>query len=176
MVAFCRHVMTFREIISTGIDTFTWPYNPGSVSEATFNLLAYTVYVVRPDADISDGGWTTESGGSNLFASVDEVTQNDSDYIQSALTPSNDECELSLQNFGGEEPVDQLKVTYRYKKDGTASVNLIVTLVEGSTVIATWTETDIPAVLTTTTHQLSAIEFASITDFSNLRLRLKANA
>ena len=39
---------------------------------------------VAPDADSAAGGWTTDSGGgTNLFASIDESTASDTDYIRS---------------------------------------------------------------------------------------------
>lgn len=62
-------------------------------------LLGGYVYA-RPASDISAGSWTNEVGGTtNLYASIDEVVANDTDYIQSAVVPSNDTVELALSTL-----------------------------------------------------------------------------
>ena len=51
---------------------------------------------------------------------------------------------------------------------GGSSADLIVRLLEGSTEIVEWTHTNISTSLVTTTQILSPLEFAAITDFTNL--------
>jgi hypothetical protein len=51
----------------------------------------------RPTADISDGGWLNQSGsGTNLYDSINEVTVDDADWIQSGSNPANDATEIQL--------------------------------------------------------------------------------
>jgi hypothetical protein len=133
------------------------------------------VQILRPDADVTDGTWTTESGGSNLFASIDEQVASDTDYIQSAVTPVNDECEVSLGNPPG-PIIAPFKVRYRYKKTIGQQINLVVKLVQGTTVIATWTHNDISTSIVQATQTLTGGEAANVTDPSDLRLRFSANA
>lgn len=159
----------------------TWSWAANLVNQqasamASFKAAASTVVeVLRADADISDGSWTTDTGGTILYAAIDEVSADDADYIQSSLGPSNDSCEVSLSN-----PVSSLttplKVRYRYKKSDGEQIDLTVELVQGTTVIATWTHTAIGTTITAAEQTLSAPEAASITDFTDLRVRFTANA
>jgi hypothetical protein len=54
----------------------------------------------RPDADVTDGGWTNQAGTNvNLFQSIDESVADDTDYISSGLAPSSDMAEINLSNI-----------------------------------------------------------------------------
>jgi len=58
---------------------------------------SFAIQTIRPASDIAAGGWTNELGGTtNLFASVDEPTPDDADYIQSPVNPSAAAVELKL--------------------------------------------------------------------------------
>jgi hypothetical protein len=51
----------------------------------------------RPTSDIADGGWLNESSSNtNLYASIDEVTASDADYIRSGATPADDTCTVGI--------------------------------------------------------------------------------
>jgi Concanavalin A-like lectin/glucanases superfamily len=130
---------------------------------------------MRPDADDTDGTWTDQSGGTSLFAAIDETVVDDADYIQSVQAPVNDLCKIRISD-PSVAPGQPFKVRYRYKKTGTAAIDLRVRLLEGTTVIATWTHSDIGTDFLTTTQTLSGGEFASITDFNNLYIEFRANA
>lgn len=128
-----------------------------------------------PDADISDGSWTDQGGGTNLFAAIDEQILSDSDYIQSALNPNTDICEINLSN-PGQTPGQPFEIFYRYRNSGEARMDLVVRLVQGTTIIATWTHSNIGQSFVTASQALSGAEFAAITDFNDLRIRFQANA
>jgi hypothetical protein len=55
----------------------------------------------RPDADVTDGGWVNRAGSNvNLYQSIDEATADDTDYIQSSLSPSSaDMTEINLSDI-----------------------------------------------------------------------------
>ncbi len=58
----------------------------------------------RPASDVADGSWLNELGtGTNLFASVDEVSTNDADWIQSAENPASDTVKLGLGSISTPE-------------------------------------------------------------------------
>ncbi len=58
----------------------------------------------RPTSDVADGTWLNELGtGTNLFASVDEVSANDADWIQSAENPASDTVKLGLGSISTPE-------------------------------------------------------------------------
>lgn len=58
---------------------------------------ATTPQLAYPTSDIGDGGWLNESGSAtDLYASVDEVTLDEADWIQSSSNPQDDAVELGL--------------------------------------------------------------------------------
>lgn len=55
----------------------------------------------RPDADVTDGGWTNELGTNvNLYQSLDEAVASDADLIESSDSPATpDVAEINLSNI-----------------------------------------------------------------------------
>jgi hypothetical protein len=124
-----------------------------------------------PIADGTRGNWTTQAGGTtSLYATVDEVVADDTDYVQSGLAPSSDALTLDLTQLS--LPVaGNRTLSYRYSKDaGTERIDLVVDLLQGTTVVQTWTHTDIA---TTWTQQDQNIT-GTITDYTTLHVRLTA--
>jgi hypothetical protein len=82
--------------VATG--TFTWTMQSNqSTKSLLWAIRPQLTQDVGPSADITDGAWTNEAGSNaNLFASVDESTANDADYIQSSDKPTNDVVELKM--------------------------------------------------------------------------------
>lgn len=138
----------------------------------TFTFPAY----LRPDADDIDGGWTTEGGTSDLYASIEETVPLDADFIRSSDQPANDMCKIRLSNPAG-APKTPMSVRYRAAKsaDATGVMTMRVRLLQGTTEIARWDEPDLPTAFTTVERQLSNEQFASITDFNDLYVDLLAN-
>lgn len=129
----------------------------------------------RPIQDISSGGWTPVGGGS-LFSVLDEASAGDTDYITSPLSPSAPAvAEMKL----GAIPTPSAKtghiVRYRYKKSASGGdlLNLVVRLLEGSKVIATWTHVNITDTLTTVAQTLTSDQAETIRDYTNLRMRFE---
>jgi hypothetical protein len=120
---------------------------------------------VAPTADISAGAWTPSAGGS-LFATIDENPFSDSDYDQSGLSPASaDEMKVRLAPLVDPAVGTGHNVSYRYKKNATGGdrIDLTVTLyaANGTTVIKSWTHTNIDAV-TSQTQTLTGTEADSI--------------
>lgn len=62
-------------------------------------VVTAAVQYARPSADVTDGGWTNEVGSAtDLYASLDEATASDADYIQSSVNPSSDVAEVALSD------------------------------------------------------------------------------
>jgi hypothetical protein len=60
---------------------------------------AATAAFARPSSDVAGGNWLNEAdSGTNLYASIDEETANDTDYIISGATPTDDACTIKLSN------------------------------------------------------------------------------
>lgn len=129
---------------------------------------------VRPNADSIDGGWTNEASSNvNLFASIDETSVDDADYIRSEDNPTADLCRVKLETIGAvQEP---FRVIYRYKKSGASTIDLTARLIENTTTIAEWAHTNISTSFVTATQTLTTPEFEAITDFTDLYLEFEAN-
>jgi hypothetical protein len=141
----------------------------------------------RPSADTNNpGSYTDEAAGSSdIFNSIDETSASDSDYIQSPATPSSAVYVTKLSTV-----VDPLSssghiVRWRRGKDvgtGGEQIDLTVQLRqdyvnEGTpgTLIAAKTVNDIAQAFADDSMTLSGGEADSITDYSNLYLRLLFN-
>jgi len=110
-----------------------------------------------------------------LFNAIDEVLASDSDYIVSSTNPVNDVCEIRISDPGS-APAEPAKVRYRYWRTGSGgSMELRVRLLQGATQIASWTHSAITTTPTTVEQTLTSPQFASITDFTDLRLEFRAN-
>lgn len=134
--------------------------------------------VIRPDGDVSIGGWTDDGGGTtNIYLAIDETTASDSDYIRSATNPSADTCVVSLTNTSTISTYETSghRVSYRYQKSATSgrTIELRVRLLQGaSTEVASWTHTDIDAI-TQADQALTTAETALISDWDDLRLEFR---
>lgn len=117
-------------------------------------------------SDVSDAGlWTNELGATSpLYASVDEVSINDADYIQSPLAPVNAACVLRL-GVPAAPVAGDLTIWARIKKNaaGASPLNITIEAMQGAAVIQTWTFNDVSA--TPTTQQLT-ITPGAITDWT----------
>jgi len=69
-------------------------------------------------------------------------------------------------------------IRYRIKKDtsGGDQITLVVKLVQNTTVLKTWTHSNISDTAVTYEQTLSGAEADSITDYTNLRLRFEATS
>jgi len=147
------------------------------------DTVTLTEYIhLSPATDSYVGNWTNELDQStNLYESVNEdLTANDSDYIQSEQTPSSRPVVLALES--GNDPLgsDGHVLRYRYAVDGAGTINLVVQLRQGytnegspGTLIAEWTHNGIGAI-TTAEQTLSGAQADSITNYSSLFVRMVA--
>lgn len=127
-----------------------------------------------PDGDISQSdNWQREdSSTSNLYVSIDEFPENDTDYVWYDDSPEGKYFEVSLTNPTGETvPAGDVHIVWRgYRKAGAQAITVKVELRQSTTVIASQSKllTDTPM---TFKYTLSSGEKSSITDWTNLRLR-----
>jgi hypothetical protein len=104
-----------------------------------------------------------------LYAKVDEASASDADFISATGTTH---CELALSSLS-EPGTGDVTIRVRYRKAaGAADSTLTATLVEGTTVIATEEFSVTSTSWTTGSFVLTSGEVASITDWTNLRVRL----
>lgn len=139
-----------------------------------FGLLEH----MRPSADTTINGWTDELDGVvNIYLSINEDPPDDADYIKSSGDPVTEiyRCALTdpasaVSRSGGN------LITYRYRKQGGATANLVVRLIEGaSTVIATWTHNGVTTGFVQVSQSLTQPQIDSIVDYADLSLEFEAD-
>lgn len=124
----------------------------------------------RPDSDITVGSWTS-STGATLYGVVDESSASDSDYFY--RSGGDDTCEVGLSNVTDPVSSSGHVLRVRSNKSGVGTItSLTASLMQGASTIASTTCYVTDATWTTTTLNLSAAEADSITDYSDLRVRL----
>src|SRR5215217_4169998 len=139
--------------------------------------LAVSVQVGAPISDVTDGSWLNELGSNtNLYASLDEAAANDTDYIISSALGSgaSDTCEVGLTALADPSSSSSHNVSYRYRAQGGITMNLTVRLMQGASIIASWTHTSVSTSYAVATQTLSGGEADAITDYTDLRLRFVA--
>jgi hypothetical protein len=176
------HVLTVTDVTS-GTPTIDAPtvgqihaLSTTDVSASAVTIDSATLYeatFLRPNSDITVGSWSPTSGN-DLFAMLDEVTPNDSDYVYSEDAPVSSVAEVGLQSGIDPAVSDAHVVRYRYHKSGSGTINLTFYLMEGVTQRATWAHNNISVVVAEGEYILSAAEADSITDYSALRIRWSA--
>lgn len=136
----------------------------------------------RPNSDVSTGNWLDHLYSTPLYDDIDEITAEDTDYIQSAINPSIDTCEIGLSSVTDPGFHTGHIVRYRYATgmSGTgkpSEIDLIVRLMEGANEIASWSHSNLAGDLlfVTSTQTLTEAQAGLISDYSNLRLRFTAN-
>lgn len=186
----------------TGLDPTGWTFDGQgsssqniSISPATETDTAQALVVtggaqkVQPTADSVDGAWLNESGSNtNLFASVDEATASDSDYITSEAAPSSSKVRLKLDpgllDPGGSSSGTDHILHWRPFKDQAAGaqINMTIQLFQGGgdvlgagTSIASFNRLDVSNTPTTFDETLSAGQADSITDYGDLYVEITAN-
>jgi hypothetical protein len=122
---------------------------------------------------VSAGSWTNQAAGTtNLYAVLDEKARDDSDYAQSNASVPNDVFEVHLTNPVALLLNGTLKIAIGKKVNNSDVVDFAVELRQGSTTIASWAYADVPYGLVERRERLTDAQFAAITDFTDLRVRV----
>lgn len=139
------------------------------------------VQTLTPSSDLSVGAWTTDTGGtSNLYSALADVSE--TNYVQSEISPAGSPYVVGLGSVTDPLSSTGHTVTWAHRNPESGVLDLTVELRQGyvseasqGTLIATWTEADIPGTFTTATHTLSAGEADAITNYGALSLRFVAS-
>lgn len=130
----------------------------------------------RPDSTVTAGGWTGV-GVAALWDNLNETSASDADYDQTASGPVNDAMEVGLTDVSDPLVGTGHIVRYRLSKDAAAgrTIDITVELRQGTTVIASWVESNVSETFTLFEHTLATAEADAITSYTDLRLRIIAN-
>jgi hypothetical protein len=127
---------------------------------------------LNPNSDIDTGTWIVAP----LYPKIDESFPDDTDFISSANNPSNSTCEVKLETGLDPQVSTGHVVYYRCKKsDQDYTMGLTVRLMQGASMIAEWTHNNVPFEWTEFEQTLSTVQANSITDYSDLSVKLIAN-
>jgi RHS repeat-associated protein len=174
-----RRLFDIRHARTTGqqIDRFYYTLDGvGNVLSAANGSLA--TQFARPDGLAgSSGTWT------GTFASINEVTANDTTFLASPLSPTTEFYEVTLSDVDLPGTTTGIVFRYRYAKSGNNSgktTNVTVELRQGSIVIASQAHTNIPGVDGSGWQQgnitLTPAQAALITNAADLRLRFRPSS
>lgn len=129
------------------------------------------VQVARPDVTISAGSWQVV-GAASLDDALDEPVVDDDDYALSSTNPATpDIMEVRLSGLLDPDTSAGHKIRYRFKRAGADSRNLTVRLMNGNTIIASWTHNDVSDTIQQVEQTLTGPEADAIIDYNDLRLR-----
>lgn len=181
--------------LTAAFGTYALTGNAAGVTAARILIAAQGNYVLsgqaatllhlahaRPISDVAIGGWKTYLGGTtNLYQMIDEQIPDDADYIKSSNIESgqDDTTKFGLASRTDPQTPDNHTVSARLRKtpvSGSLTTNCVVSLYQGVTLIAEWTESNVGTDWVTVEHTLTAGQANSITDYSALRLHFKAAA
>lgn len=166
------------------------PVSPGTYGGGNFvqdanqsSAITYTIALqprasqqtLRPVSDVTVGSYTAvpaPGAGVPLASRIGEVVRDDNTYIQTPNAPSNEvyECRLAA-GLDPQSSSDHTVTVVLSTAGGATSSSCTVALVEGNTVIASDTFTDIPSTPTVYTFTLDGVDADAITDYTDLRLR-----
>ena len=148
------------------------PTDTTSVTDSITSTRRNPTQFLRPVSDVA-GNWHAEDERTtNLYASVDDSPFDDDTFIESPDNPTaTDYAELNLPSAA--DPATGAGHIVRYRYGGSGTTTLVVELRQGTTVIASWTHID-PGAPTLAEQTLTEVEADAITDYSDLRIRVRA--
>lgn len=142
--------------------------------------MPYQVFVpqrLEPIDDVTTGGWQP-SEGTTLFGTIDEPVADDDDFDFSSLSPAvADVMEVQVAagtDPGGSDDGADHRVRYRIGKEGGETIDMVVRLVQGTTVIASWSHANVSDTPTDYAQALTDAQANAITDYADLRVRVEA--
>jgi hypothetical protein len=135
--------------------------------------LAQTSQFARPALDITTGFWTVTPLWNKLAETApdDATTQ-----IQSGADPVNDTFEVKLSPVTDPATSSGHIVRYRVAQIGTRTATVDASLYQGATLIASDVQQTLTTAYQTFSFTLSAVQADAITDYTDLRVRVVANA
>lgn len=125
------------------------------------------VRFARPARDVSKGLWSA-STGTDLFAMLGGIGADDT-YIS---TTSTEPCELALAPVL--PPLPDFIPVIRYQAHAPSGGALVVELFQGADLVAAWEHTSLPPTPTVYERMLTPLQHAGISDYTNLRVKLRA--
>ena len=87
------------------------------------------VIALPPITDRTDGGWTDQTGGQELWDAINEAAPDDADYIKSITSPLTvDICEVAFQSAVDPQSSTGHTLTYRYGSEAQGWTTVVQNL------------------------------------------------
>jgi chitodextrinase len=169
--------------VANGSHTLSARATDAAGNQSTSSLILVTVsnavspQFARPANDGSNpGGWVVayEASGA-LYQQIDEITPADSDLIRTRMNPINAETNINLSSVTDPNSSGGHMIRIRTWNPEALLGTIKTDLMQGSTVIASFTVTNPPTAYTTQTYTLTPTEANSIANYSALSLRFTGN-
>ncbi len=145
-------------------------------TEADESFSGYFVNVVNIDFDsvIQTGDWSYYGNTSMINTFTDDIANS---YSYSGFDPSLDTCILKLATPANTRPFFQIDLTYKIRKLEffSGALDFVVSFKQGNTTIQQWTHILSNTEILDVSQTINGPELASITDFSNLFIEIKAS-
>lgn len=148
-----------------------------------FQILSSALQYARPQAIVQNvGPWQDNAGATTnaaLVAAVNEPVRNDATYAQSPLGPTSSQVLEYLLDAVNAPSVavsgNNYVVSYAYYKNlSGGTVDLVVSLMQGASTIASWTHNNIGTIVEAD-QSLTQGQVNTITDWANLSIRFAPN-
>ncbi len=155
---------------ATGIGSRLYQSIGAASGNTTVVALGANIFTMLPVQDIVQGNWKNENNSTPLYPSVSKLTQNDATYISGEPDGTIDVTRMKL-DASPYSNAAALIIKYRLTKYPTISstpVDLVVTLQQNTTNIATWTHSNVSAIPVIVEHVLSVGQIGTITDLDDL--------
>lgn len=127
---------------------------------------------VRPSGITNTDAWTNEGGAASLQAAL--ADESNTTYVQSPANPTNDVFIMDYPVLA--DTLDIVVAVIHSTSASSPVITHVYDLLQGSTVISTRTVVGVPTTPTAYSWTTSAGETAGVTDRSQLKLRVTANA
>lgn len=132
------------------------------IADISITALAFIV----PSADITVGSWEPTP----LYEKIDDIKNNSNDSIYTNVDGNSNIFEVKLSTLPSISEKNKMRVVYKVKPLYLNS-KVTVTLLEDSTVIASWTDQIGDSFIQ---HYLTQVQMDAIISINNLRLRFEA--
>lgn len=123
----------------------------------------------RPVTDVSAGSWLPSVPGATLASMIDEPAADSSDYDYTTVAST---CEIALNAVT--DPLTSANQVVRYQVWSPQGNGITVSMMQGSTVIASWSHSTLPPTPTIYAQALTGPQCDAITNYADLRFKFTA--
>ncbi len=154
-------------------EVHSWAQDTYGITVADYKTAASPIRKSGPTGDINLGGWKTNTNTkTNLFDTVDEITQDDVDFVTTRIDTTPSVIQQKFPPMTDPKSSSNHKISYRISAKNAPTHSVRVSLMEGLTERAFWVHTNLTSSFQTFTQTLTAAQADSIVNYSDLRIKI----